>query len=267
MLARTRSDGTTLARGIEYVGGKPDEITRAAHSPHSIAAYLEVHIEQGPVLEERGIDIGVVTEIAGIHRERIVIHGRADHSGTTPMDIRRDALAGAAQVVREAHRLAVERNQEYPLVATIGKLDVHPNAVNAVPETVVMTLEVRSGKHEALRVFVDDVLRDVQSQLPEFRVTLDHQEVSHVAPIPCDAFLQDAVEKAAESNGYSSTRMPSGAGHDGVFLSHAGPIGMIFTPCLEGRSHTPVEWADAEACAKGANTLLSAILAIDSELT
>lgn len=267
MLMLTRPDGKTLAEGIAEVGGQPDELTTAAHASGSIAAFLEVHIEQGPVLETRNTDIGVVTDIAGIRREKVSFAGRADHSGTTPMDIRCDALVGASKLVDvvhgEASRIAGEGRA---LVATIGKLDVLPNAANAVPEAVELTLEVRSGEAEALQQFIDDVFAKVEPMLPPLRVKMDHSEISHVTPTPCAMFLQDTVEKGAADHGYSTYRMPSGAGHDGVFVSRAGPIGMIFTSCENGRSHTPVEFANADTCAKGANTLLSTVLSLDEEL-
>jgi N-carbamoyl-L-amino-acid hydrolase len=267
MLSITRPDGRTLAEGIADVGGRPNELYTAVHMPGSIAAFLEVHIEQGPVLETRGTDVGVVTGIAGIHREKVIFTGRADHSGTTPMDIRCDALVGASKLIDEVHGEAVRiAGEGRALVATIGKLDVLPNAANAVPEAVELTLEVRSGEADALRQFIDDVFAKVELLLTPLRVGMEHSEISHVVPTPCADFLQDAVEKGAARHGYSTYRMPSGAGHDGVFVSHAAPIGMIFTACENGRSHTPVEFADADTCAKGANTLLSTVLALDEEL-
>ena len=266
MLTRTRPDGMTLAEGIQFVGGRPDDIQSARRELGSVAAFLEVHIEQGPVLEERGIDIGVVTGIAGIHREKITVTGRADHSGTTPMDIRRDALVGAASLIGKVQRHAVAVNRSTPMVATIGKLDVFPNAANAVPETVEMVLEVRSGDNETLQSFVDFAIESVCEDLAALKVSLEREAISHVKPTPCADFLQDVVEEAARDNGYSTLRLPSGAGHDGVFVARAGPVGMIFTSCKDGRSHTPVEWADPEVCAKGARTLLSAIERLDREL-
>jgi N-carbamoyl-L-amino-acid hydrolase len=263
MLQRTRPDGMTLAEGIAFVGGSPEKLAAAKRDAGSVAAYLEVHIEQGRVLESTGIEIGVVTGIAGIRRDALIVEGRADHSGTTPMGLRRDALVGAARVIDLVHWRAVAREDQ--LVATIGKIAVSPNAANAVPGRVEMTLEVRAGEAHLIDEFVREMLDEAGSVVDALGLTLTSSSIASMAPTPCSPVLQDLIESTAKEHGLSIRRMPSGAGHDGVFVAPLGPIGMIFTPCREGRSHCPEEWADERACANGAAALLAAVLRFDEE--
>lgn len=265
MLARTRDDGMTLAEGIAFVGGRPDELDSARREAGSVAAYLEVHIEQGRVLETAGIDIGVVTGIAGIRREAVEVVGRADHAGTTPMTLRRDALVGAARVIDLAHERAMTWPQADQLVATIGRLSVSPNAANAVPGRVEMVLEARATEASTIDAFVEALVAEARGAVGKLGLSLESSTIGNVAPTPCAPVLQDIVEAAARERGLSTRRMPSGAGHDGVFVAPLGPIGMIFTPCRDGRSHCPEEWADERDCANGATALLVATLRLDGE--
>jgi N-carbamoyl-L-amino-acid hydrolase len=263
MLKRTRLDGMTLREGIAYVGGRPDDLDSAKRAEGNVAAYLEVHIEQGRVLESSGTDIGVVTGIAGIRREEVVVQGRADHAGTTPMTLRRDALVGAARVIDLVNRHARDWPDADHLVATIGKMTISPNAANAVPGRVEMVLEARAGQTPVIDAFVDKVLGVAREAVESLGLSLHVSPISKIPPTPCAPALQDVIEAAARERGLSTRRMPSGAGHDGVFVAPLGPIGMIFTPCRDGRSHCPEEWADDEACANGATALLGATLRSD----
>lgn len=267
MLELKRPDGTTLREALAYVGGDPEKLAEVRRGPGSIAAYVEVHIEQGRVLENEGTKLGVVTDIAGIHRDRIVVEGRADHAGATPMTLRHDALVGAAAVVDAVYRRAqAASTPARPLVATVGKLDVTPNAINAVPGRVEMILEVRSGDEEATRSFVGELLADVASRLKELGVEAASQEVSHARPTPCDAVVREAIGRAADAAGLSRRDLPSGAGHDGVHVSRCGPVGMIFTPCRDGRSHAPEESIEPSQAADGARALAGAVLELDRAL-
>jgi N-carbamoyl-L-amino-acid hydrolase len=267
MLDLTRPDGTTLREALRYVGGDPDRLEEARRGPDSIAAYVEVHIEQGRVLENEGTKIGVVTDIAGIHRDRIVVAGRADHAGATPMKLRHDALVGAAAVVDAVYRRALAISaEERPLVATVGKLDVSPNAINAVPGRVEMILEVRSGDEAATRSFAGEILAEITPRMRELGLEISSEEVSHARPTPCADVVREAIDRAGEALGLSRRDMPSGAGHDGVHVSRCGPIGMIFTPCRDGRSHAPEESIEPSQAADGASALAGAVLELDRTL-
>lgn len=266
-LTRTRPDGMTLAQGIAYVGGDPTRIASVRRAENSTAAYLEVHIEQGRILESEGTPIGVVSDIVGIRRERWMVMGRADHSGATPMNLRHDALVGAAHVITQAYELARESlNSPRPLVATIGHLTLEPNAANAVPGSVTMTLEVRSGNDNAVCSFGAELLVRTEGRLAELGLELSRQKISHTMPTPCAANIRAAINAAAGELGLATRTLPSGAGHDGVFVAATGPIGMIFTPCLDGRSHAPEESMTFEQAAAGADVLLAAVRRLDAEL-
>jgi N-carbamoyl-L-amino-acid hydrolase len=265
LLDLVRPDGMTLREGLRFVGGDPDKLATVQCSPNGITAYIEVHIEQGRVLESEGIRIGIVTDIVGIHRERITVTGRADHAGATPMRLRADALVGASNVVQEVHRRALAASTEdASFVATIGKLEVAPNAINAVPGKVEMIVEARSGDEAAIIEFADALVRDLRSPLAALKLSIARERISHVSPAPCAEFVREAIRSAAADLGISARDLPSGAGHDGVFLSRIGPIGMIFVPCREGRSHAPEESIEPHQAADGARVLAAVVRRLDA---
>ncbi|ESR25568.1 Zn-dependent hydrolase [Lutibaculum baratangense] len=266
MLAMTRPDGMTLREAIAYVGGDPARLAEAARAPGSVAAYVEVHIEQGRVLESEGTDIGVVTDLASIRREKILVTGRADHAGATPMKLRADALVGAAAIVTAVHERAAELAAERPFVATVGRIVNWPNAANAVPGSSELTLEVRSADEAAVERFAADVLAGLAGTLEAHSLKVERGLISHVPPSPCDPFVQETIAKAAEKAGLTSRPLFSGAGHDGMWVSHVGPFGMIFVPCRDGRSHTPEEWTEPHQAAAGAKALAETVELLDAEL-
>lgn len=266
-LALTRPDGMTLREGIAFVGGRPAELASVRRPADGIAAYVEVHIEQGRVLENERIPIGIVTDIVGIRRERIIVTGRADHAGATPMPLRADALVGAAKLIETAHKraLATARDNQ-PLVATFGRIEVSPNAANAVPGEAVMTLEVRSGNETAVKAFGEALVRDLRPALEELRLTIAVEPISHVAPTACAPEVRTAIANASAALGLATRDLPSGAGHDGVHIAFIGPVGMIFVPCLEGRSHAPEESITPEQAGDGARVLAETVRLLDAQL-
>jgi N-carbamoyl-L-amino-acid hydrolase len=266
-LALRRPDGMTLREGIAFVGGRPEELALVVRPAGSVAAYVEVHIEQGRVLESEAVPIGIVTDIVGIRRERITVTGRADHAGATPMPLRADALVGASRLIEAAYRraLATARDNQ-PLVATFGRIEVSPNAANAVPGEAVMTLEVRSGDEAAVKAFGEALVRDLRPALEELRLTVTSEPISHVAPTACAQEIRKAIADASASLGLSTRDLPSGAGHDGVFVARTGPVGMIFVPCLDGRSHAPEESITPEQAGDGARVLAQTLRLLDERL-
>lgn len=267
MLAMTRPDRMTLREGIGFVGGRPDEIASVRRTAESVAAYVEVHIEQGRVLESEGTAIGVVTDIVGIRRERIIVSGRADHAGATPMPLRADALVGAAKLIEAAYERAGARsNDPQPLVATFGRIEISPNAANAVPGEAVLTLEVRSGDEAAVKAFGEELVSDLKPALAALRLTVRSEPISHVPPTACAPAVRSAIAAAAASLGLSTRDLPSGAGHDGVFVARTGPIGMIFVPCLDGRSHAPEESIEPQQAGDGARVLGETVRLLDATL-
>lgn len=263
MLDFTRPDGMTLAEGISYVGGDPDQLASVARGEGGVAGYLEVHIEQARALETAGIPVGVVTGIAAIRRRQIVIRGRTDHAGATPMGLRSDALVAASDFVSAVARAAAATGT--PLVATVGRLEVRPNAANAVPGEVELILEARSDDPGELDRFMDSEAPDMLATACGEGFSVETTDISENSATPCDAGIIAAIEAAAEARGTSTLRMPSGAGHDAAFVGRTGPIGMIFAPCLDGRSHAPEEWANREDCATAAQVMLDALLRLDRQ--
>lgn len=265
MLKVIRPDGMTLAEGISYVGGDPAKLHRVARGPDTVAGYLEVHIEQARALESAGIPVGVVTGIAAIKRERITIGGQTDHAGATPMALRRDALVAAcgliAGVSARANALSTDAK---PLVATVGKLDVRPNAANAVPGEVEMVLEARALDPATLDSFLKDDATALLADIEKGGFTVAREEISASEATACDGAIMQAIEAAAKARGIESKRMPSGAGHDAMFIARTGPIGMIFLPCRDGRSHAPEEWAKKDDCAVAAQVMLDSLLRLDA---
>jgi N-carbamoyl-L-amino-acid hydrolase len=266
-LARSLPSNVTLASAIESVGGSAERLGRPIRTKDSVSAYVELHIEQGLVLAERKAEIGVVTAIVGIRRHEVTVEGRADHAGTTPMSLRRDALVGAAGFIRAVDELARLQPSESPyLVATVGKLSVDPNAINAVPGLVRMILETRSTDETALLQFEQELWGRTEGELNDRGLRLTRSLLSQTLPTACSPLIQSTIEEASIAAGFTSTRLPSGAGHDGVFVARIAPMGMIFVPCREGRSHTPEEWAEPGNCANGARVLAETLILLDKSL-
>ncbi len=264
MLALRDGAGESLAAAMARIGARPGELGPALRPPGSLAAFVELHIEQGPVLEARQLPIGVVTNIVGIRRYTVTVAGRADHAGTTPMHLRQDALVGAAEVIAQAQRLAASHGDGPPyVVATVGRLALTPNAANSVPGHVSMTLEVRSDAPAVLDGFVHAVMAASADALNRLRVTADVALLTRTEPVACDPRVMAAIEAAAARLQLGSMRLPSGAGHDAMHLAEAGPVGMVFVPCRDGRSHCPEEWIEPDQAAAGTAVLAQALVALD----
>ena len=265
-LSRTSGE-RTLADGIADVGGDP--ATLLAQSRPDLKGFLELHIEQGPVLENEKKDVGIVTAIAGITRIEITVEGRADHAGTTPMDSRADALVAASQLVLDIRNAAAERAKTPGhFAATVGEFRIEPNAANVVPSKVVLLIDGRAeirGDMEAFCEWLDShVIKLAISQ----GVTIKSpNRVSDNYPTPGDPNLLKTLERACDTVGAKHRRMASGAGHDTAWIAKVAPAAMIFVPCKEGRSHCAEEWAENDDIALGAAVLFEAVREMDKSLT
>ena len=255
-------EGETLAEGIGRMGGCPEKLTRRLLEPESVRAFMELHIEQGTRLESTGDDIGIVTDIVGISRAEITFAGRADHSGTTPMGKRQDALVAASRFVAAVEDRA-RHGGEDGHVATVGKLQVFPNAANAVPGQVVLTLEVRAVGMQTVTEFFNWAKRAVAGLEQERGIRTKIVPLSSGKPVSMDNNLREVLAESAARAGLTTQNMPSGGGHDTAFMGRICPVGMIFIPCRGGRSHCPEEWSSQDQIAKGAETLLNAVIALD----
>lgn len=260
-LAALGADGQTLADRLLRGGGDPERIGDAAWP--SIAGYLELHIEQGPVLDSLGLPIGVVTAIAGIYRGRVVVTGRANHAGTTPMDQRRDALVAAAAMVERIAGLATQGPVD---VATVGSLVVEPGNANVVPGLVSLTFDLRSVDDDCCREAIDLLRAAAARVAAETHTTITVglpivTQASHTHPT-----MRAAVTNAAASLGLASIQLASGAGHDAAHLATLGPMGMIFVPSEAGISHNETESTPPGRLVDGARTLLAALRLADEGL-
>ncbi|MDA3921724.1 MAG: Zn-dependent hydrolase [Salinisphaera sp.] len=227
----------------------------------ALAGYLELHIEQGPVLEAGGDDIGVVTGVQGMRWYELAIDGFAGHSGTTPMALRRDALVGAARVVHALDALA--RSLDDQAVATVGILRPEPGSRNVVPGRVTMTIDLRHPSSECLGDLEQRMETRINALCDELDLAPSLSRIWDSAPVTFDTRCVEAVRSAARRAGFSHRDIVSGAGHDAVYISRVAPTSMIFVPCEKGISHNEAESIEPQHAAAGAQTLAGAVLDID----
>ena len=254
--------GMTIRDGIRHVGGDPDRLDLAVRKPGDLKAFVELHIEQGAILYEEEIDIGVVEGIVGIRWWDVTIEGFANHAGTTPMNRRWDAMVTAAELTLAINRIATELPGRQ--VATVGKIRAFPGAPNVIPGEVVLSLEIRDLESAKIQN-VFDLIRAEADQISDARSTpIRFQEVDVASPpAPTDEQMRRIIAASADELGMSFRLMPSGAGHDAQDLATIAPTGMIFVPSVDGISHSPREFTSARDMANGASVLLKTILAID----
>jgi beta-ureidopropionase / N-carbamoyl-L-amino-acid hydrolase len=256
-LTRPAYDGVPVAEHVRRAGLDPAGVAGAALAPGSFAAFLELHIEQGPVLESAGVAIGVVEGIAGIRRFAVTFNGTSNHAGTTPMDARQDALVAAAPFVGVVRDVAVD----HEIVGTVGTLRVHPGAPNVVPGRVEMDVELRSTAVAQIDAAERGLLRRA-AELGGEAVRVSTKAPARFAE-PLLAQLEDVCRDA----GLDHMRMWSGAGHDAGVLTAITDAAMLFVPSRAGISHNPAEHTDREDCVRGAQTLLDWVVAIDGALS
>jgi allantoate deiminase len=240
-------------------GGFDFERLGEAKAVDRVGAYLELHIEQGPVLEQEGLDLGIVSGIAGLLGFRVRLAGEANHAGTTPMASRRDALAGAARIVLE---LRDEARSRADMTANVGILTVAPGGFNVIPGTAELTIDARAGNADAFaraEKFVRDTLERVAA---EEQLELEVSETHRKPPMPLDPELQELLARAAAAEDAIALSMPSGAGHDAMVLAKHVPAAMLFVPSRAGISHSPDEYTSPEQCELGARVLARAVRAL-----
>lgn len=260
-LARPGRDGVALAEKIRRIGGDPTRITAARHGQGSIAGYIELHIEQGGILDERGIQIGIVEGIVGIHHYDVTLKGFANHAGTTPMDRRRNAMLAAAQLVLIVDR--VVRSVEGRQVGTVGRLLVKPGAPNVIPGQVDLTVELRDLSTEKIEQLWTQIHAEALAVAKQYDVTLDYTLQHTNPPALSTPAVRAVIADAVRGLGLSSQLMPSGAGHDAQDLARIAPMGMIFVPSVKGISHSPLELTRPDDVTNGANVLLQTVLRMD----
>jgi N-carbamoyl-L-amino-acid hydrolase len=264
-LSLVAASGYTLGDGIRRLGGDPARLDDARRAPGSIAAYLELHIEQGRILEEANADIGVVEGLVGIQYWEVVFEGVASHAGTTPMLGRRDALLAAARFVDAVNRVVTSIPGRH--VGTVGRLAVFPGGANVIPGKAVLTLELRDLDLDVVARLFERIEREGRAIANAAGTSVTFTPGLTNEPSLTDERVQRAVTRAAESLGLRPHTMPSGAGHDAQNMATICPSGMLFVPSVNGISHSPAEFTRDEDVVNGANVLLAAVLAVDADLT
>ena len=245
-------------RGLRKAGLDCDTIFSAQSEPGAIAAYLELHIEQGLQLKNAGAQIGVVTGIVGIRCFRITFKGRADHAGTTPMDARQDAGLGASSFSLAARDLIM---RDFPAsMATVGNMMYSPGASNVIPKSVSVSLEFRADSMEALDAMESALTSIAREHAARFDLSVTLAALERVSPVPTDDTIIQMIGQSAQALALASIRMPSGAGHDAQAMAAVCPVGMIFVPSEHGASHCGREHTRWEDCVNGANVLLHSVI-------
>ncbi|HQQ48443.1 MAG TPA: M20 family metallo-hydrolase [Methanofastidiosum sp.] len=251
----TDKDGTSYLDAMKKSGLTPND--EKLMDGTKIKAMIEPHIEQSLVLESKGIPIGIVEVIAGIKQLEITIEGVSNHAGATPMNLRNDALCGAAEIILNAERIASENGTS---VATVGLVETLPGKTNIIPGKVKMTLDIRDKNDVVLNEIADKIIKSIETACNSRKLNYNIKHASYTKPVLLSKKIAKIIEKAAKSQGIETLRMVSGAVHDSSVVAELTDVGMIFVPSKNGRSHCPEEYTDIEYIEMAANILLQSVI-------
>lgn len=260
VMAAHDADGVYLKDAMAAQGLNAMDALDAAWRPEQLKAYLELHIEQGPVLFQENLQIGVVEGISGVFKWIVHLKGKADHAGTAPMDMRSDAFMGLADFAHEIERIIAENGTDKTRI-TVGKVELKPGYPHTVPGEAIFTIVGRDMDEEVMKEVANACRKALSAIARKHRLMFEYEQSSWLAPKPCSAKLTDLIEEQVKALGYSYLRMPSGAGHDTQFLSEITDAGLIFIPSVNGVSHAPDEWSHWHDIEAGTNVLLHSVLA------
>ncbi len=258
------ADGNTLVDAMEAAGFDPMQALDARRAPESMRAFLELHVEQGPVLEKLRRSIGVVDSIAGVFKWIIHLKGKADHAGTSPMNMRSDAFMGLADFAHEIPRIIDEHGTDRSRL-TVGKAELKPGNPHTIPGEVVFTLVGRDSNENTMRDLGDACRRTLSAIARRHSLMFEYEQISWLEPVSCSEPIIELLERLAQEAGIAYERMPSGAGHDAQFMPRITEAGMIFVPSVGGVSHAPDEWTHWSDVELGSNLLLQAALALATD--
>ena len=253
--------GKTIREGIKFIGGDPARLSEVRRQKGDIAAYLELHIEQGGTLDTEKINIGVVEGIVGINWWDVTIEGFANHAGTTAMNNRQDALLAAAKFIEAVNRVVTSVPGRQ--VGTVGRINALPGAPNVIPGKVVLSLELRDLDAAKIKMLYEKIHAEAEQIAAASKTKFNFKEINVNIPAPTDARIRSLISEAARELGLSTKSLPSGAGHDAQDMARLGPVGMIFVPSVAGISHSPREFSRPADIANGANVLLHTLLKLD----
>ena len=263
-LKQVSQSGLTMAEGIKAIGGNPDSIQYSTRKKGDIKVFLELHIEQGGILEKENIQIGVVEGIVGIIHWEVTVDGFANHAGTTPMNMRHDALLASAKLIVAVNE--VINSYEGKQVGTIGKIAAQPGAYNVIPGKVTMGLEIRDLSYDKIWTLFRDIEKKVAAIAVSSGTTITFvHQANESRPALTEKTIQETIAASAKALGLTTKPIQSGAGHDSQEIALVAPVGMIFIPSIGGISHSPKEFSKAGDIANGANVLLQTILKLDKE--
>ena len=261
-LDREDENGISIAQAMRDCSLDPERIGEAARPAGSIHAYVELHIEQGKILENEALPVGVVTGIAGPVWLRLILEGEAGHAGTTPMGLRRDALSAAAAIIGKVEREAARTGTT---VGTVGQLELKPGGINIIPGHVSFSLDLRDIDQD-VRDEVEARISDEARRICEERgIVLETQTLQRLPPVLCSDLVREAAKEACDALAFEPFELASGAGHDGMHLADLCPVGMIFVRSKDGLSHNPDEYSSREDCAAGAEVLYRTLLKLANE--
>jgi beta-ureidopropionase / N-carbamoyl-L-amino-acid hydrolase len=253
--------GKTIREGIAFIGGDPTKLPSVRRPRGSIAAYLELHIEQSSILHEENIDIGVVEGIVGINWWDVTIEGFSNHAGTTPMNRRRDAMLSAAKFIQAVNRVVTSVPGRQ--VGTVGRIQALPGAPNVIPGSVTVSLELRDLDAAKIAMVYEGIRVEAEAIAKEHDTPFTFRETNAITPEPSDPRVRRVIEESAKALRLTTKVVPSGAGHDAQEMARIGPVGMIFVPSVDGISHSPREFSSPEDIENGTNVLMGAVMAID----
>ena len=256
--------GKTIREGIKYLGGDPTKLATVRRNRGDIAAYLELHIEQGGNLEAEKIDIGVVEGIVGINWWDVTIEGFANHAGTTAMNNRQDALLAAAKFIQAVNQIVTSVPGRQ--VGTVGRIQALPGAPNVIPGKVVLSLELRDLNAAKIKTLYDKIFAAAQQIGAASNTRFSFNEINVNIPAPTDERIRRMIVESATELGLTTKQMPSGAGHDAQDMAQLAPVGMIFVPSVKGISHSPLEFSRPGDVVNGANVLLKTLLKLDRKI-
>jgi len=259
--------GTKLEHVLASLGISRRNLNALQRDPRSLKAYLELHIEQGPILEAKKKRIGLVTSIAAPSRFKVVFIGQADHSGTTPMEMRKDALVASAQLIEYVEKVSrrFSSMEKGRVVGTVGAMKIEPGVINAVPGKAELSIDIRSTKAQAKGRVARMVKRKAEDIGRRRGIGVEILPIREESPVPLDKRLLRVIQQLCDQKGIDYEIMPSGAGHDAMQMAKITPAGMIFVPSLRGISHNPLEWTDPEDIGLGAQLLMETMIHLANE--
>lgn len=260
----TDENGISMAKAFEEFGFDPKKIEDSKRASEDIKAFIELHIEQGPVLENNNKDFGIIDYVVGINHLDIIIQGRSDHAGTTPMDMRADAMSVASKVISKIDQYAI--SEDNGTVATVGSLEIKPGATNIVPSQVKFTLDLRSKEYKSIENVKEKIQKELNDLIKKNKdITFEIKTMLDIEPVEMSQEINQYFKKSAESENYAYEMMTSGAGHDAMIMGSLTDVGLIFVPSKNGRSHCPEEWTDYEDLQKGIEVIYQTVLVLGEE--